>query len=110
MTAPDLLLRKVTGHPQTNDAYRVVLKSDDGEVDVGSIGKQIVSRQRVFWRWGIDTVLPRQPFATDGEGRDREDCMAQFRAVWEVFASEPERLAEFLKTKKARATPKDDAG
>jgi hypothetical protein len=28
--------------------------------------------------------------------------MEQFKAVWEVFASEPARLAEFLEMKKAR--------
>lgn len=92
----DLLLHKVTGHPMATDAYRVIY---DG-IEIGSIGKQAGAHQRVFWSWGIDSVLPRQSFATSGEGRDLEDCMKQFRAVWEVFASEPERLAAFMEAKR----------
>ena len=79
------------------NAYRVVFTADDGrEYQVGSIGQQTSTRQRVYWHWGIDTVLPRQAFATAGEASDRDDAMKQFKAVWEVFASEPERLAKFL--------------
>jgi hypothetical protein len=33
----DLYLRKVI-HPQTHENYRVILKRDDGEVEIGSIG------------------------------------------------------------------------
>lgn len=95
---PDLILRKVPGHVHAPDAYRVVYKG----IAVGSIGKQLGAHQRVFWSWGIDTVLPRQKFATEGEGRDRDDCTAQFRAVWEAFASEPERLAAFMELKRQR--------
>jgi hypothetical protein len=92
-----LRLRKIIHHPQATNAYRVVFTADDGrEFQVGSIGLQTSARQRVYWHWGIDTVLPRQAFATSGEASDRDDAMNQFRAVWEVFASEPERLAKFL--------------
>ena len=49
----------------------------------------------------IDTVLPKQRFATEGRGYDREDCMKQFKAVWKVFASDPERLAAFIEGKAA---------
>jgi hypothetical protein len=95
---PDLTLRKVTGHPQARDAYRVIHNG----VEIGSIGEQTGTHQQVFWQWGIDTVLPRQSFATEGKGRDREDCMKQFRAVWEVFVSEPQRLSQFMEMKSKR--------
>jgi hypothetical protein len=96
MTA--LRLRNVAGHAQAQDAYRVVY---DG-IEIGSIGKQQGAQQRVFWLWAVDTVLPRQSFATRGEGRDREDCMAQFKATWDVFISEPARLASFMEAKRSR--------
>lgn len=92
-----LFLRRVH-HSQATDNYRVVF---DG-VEVGSVGQQIGALQRQFWAWGIDTVLPRQPFATSGEGRDRDDCTAQFKATWEVFCSEPDRLAQFLQMKRGK--------
>jgi hypothetical protein len=82
------------------DAFRVIHKAAGEEIEVGSIGLQTGSRQRQFWHWGIDTVLSRQPFKTDGEARNRDDAMAQFKAVWEVFASEPDRLASFLEMKR----------
>jgi hypothetical protein len=101
VTSPGLRLRKVTGHPHVTDAYRVIYRSTDGEdTESGSIGLQIGSHQRQYWHWGIDNVLPRQPFATQGEARDRDDAMAQFKAVWEVFCSEPARLASFLEAKR----------
>ena len=91
-----LLLRKVTGHPQATNAYRVVYYG----IEVGSIGLQVGAHQRQFWHWGIDTVLPRQPFATQGEARDQDEATRLFRATWEVFASDPERLAEFIEMKR----------
>jgi hypothetical protein len=96
-----LFLRQVRGHPRVTDAFRVIHKAAGEEIEIGSIGLQTGSHQRQFWHWGIDTVLPRQPFATKGEARDRDDAMAQFRAVWEVFCSEPARLASFLEAKRA---------
>jgi hypothetical protein len=39
---------------------------------------------------------PRQSFKTEGEAIDREDAMKQFKAVWEVFASDQARLEKFL--------------
>jgi hypothetical protein len=97
-----LFLRQVSGHPRVTDAFRVIHKSLDGtETEIGSIGLHTGSHHRQFWHWGIDTVLPRQSFKTDGEARDRNDAMAQFKAVWEVFASEPARLAGFLEAKRA---------
>ena len=35
----DLYLRKV-GHPQAHENYRVILKNEDGDFDIGSIGIQ----------------------------------------------------------------------
>jgi hypothetical protein len=100
---PNLRLHKITTHRHVDNAYRVVLKLDDGsDLEIGSIGEQVGSRQRRFWSWGIDTVLPRQRFATEGEARDREDAMSQFKAVWLVFESEPERLAAFMQLKLQR--------
>lgn len=92
----DLSLRKVTGHPQAGDAYRVIYYG----IEVGSISKRIGAHHRVFWIWGIDTVMPKPSFATSGEGYDREDCMKQFRAVWEVFVSDRERLEQFITMKR----------
>lgn len=93
-----LILKKVEDHPQATDAYRVIYEG----VEVGSIGAQLGAGQRRFWSWGIDTVLPRQPFATHGEGIDRESAMAQFKVAWATFCTDPTRLAAFLDMK-ARA-------
>src|SRR5215831_16849522 len=49
----NLYLRKVV-HPQAHDNYRVVLKRDGDEFEIGSIGIQ----HDAAWRWGIDTVIP----------------------------------------------------
>jgi len=86
-----------------SDAYRVIHTANDGiDLEVGSVGLQTAAHHgRQFWTWGIDTVLPRQAFATAGEAGDREDAMAQFHAVWEVFASDEKRLAAFLAIKRA---------
>lgn len=46
-------------------------------------------------------LLPRQPFKADGEARKREDAIARFKVVWELFASAPERLATFLAMKRS---------
>jgi hypothetical protein len=94
-----LRLRKVTGHPQAPNAYRVIYRRDDGaEWEIGSIGHQLGAHGRQYWSWGIDTpaLLGRLPFRIDGEAPDREDAMARFRATWEVFAGDPARLEKFL--------------
>ena len=64
----NLYLRKVV-HPQAHDNYRAILKLDEGEFEIGSIGIQ----HGVVWAWGIDTVIPVLSFETEGEGRDRKD-------------------------------------
>jgi hypothetical protein len=32
-----------------------------------------------FWKWSIDTVIPMRAFETSGRGKDRADCMRQFK-------------------------------
>ncbi|MBV9531452.1 MAG: hypothetical protein JO283_10380 [Bradyrhizobium sp.] len=96
-TSMDLYLRKII-HPQAHDNYRVVLKLDEGEFEIGSIGIQ----HRAVWAWGIDTVISMRTLETQGEGRDRRDCMRQFTAAWERFAAGEANLTEFLNAKRKR--------
>jgi hypothetical protein len=96
----DLILRKVTGHPQARDAYRVILKSEDGETEIGSIGMQFKAGPDPVWRWGIDTVIPMREVESEGEGKDRKDCERLFKAAWQRFAGDPARLTEFLEAKR----------
>jgi len=91
----DLFLRKVI-HPQAHDNYRVVVRDGD-EIEIGSIGMQFDG-----WTWGIDTVVPIREVEAEGAGKDRADCMRQFRAAWDRFSSDPARLTEFLKMKRKR--------
>jgi hypothetical protein len=44
--------------PQAHENYRVILKREDGEFEIGSIGIQ----HGAMWRWGIDTVKARSSF------------------------------------------------
>ena len=78
-----LYLRKVI-HPQADGNYRVILKLDEGEFEIGAIG----IRHRAAWSWGIDTVIPMQALETQGKGKNRRDCMRQFKAAWERFAAD----------------------
>jgi hypothetical protein len=94
-----LFLRKIR-HPQAPNNYRVILKSEDGEMEIGSIGTQFKAGPDMVWRWGIDTVIPMREIESEGEGRDRKDCQRQFRAAWEKFARDPARLTEFLQAKR----------
>lgn len=80
----DLYLRKVI-HPQAHDNYRVILKREDGEFEIGSIGIQ----HGGAWAWEIDAVIPVRSFEIEGQGRDRRDCIRQFKAPWERFAADP---------------------
>lgn len=93
----DLFLRKIPDHPQAQNAYRVVLKSEDGETEIGSIGTQFQSGPNLVWRWGIDTVVPMRELESEGEGKDRNDCMRLFKAAWERFCSDPARFVESWK-------------
>ena len=98
---PDLYLRRVV-HPQAHDNYRVILKDEGLEIEVGSIGIQHGSAGAEYWAWGIDTVVPMRDVGAQGRGKDRGDCMKQFRAAWDRFSADPARLTEFLRTKRKR--------
>ena len=50
-----LYLRKI--HDLRREAYRVVLKDDMGEVEIGSIGPQDEANNVTRWQWAIDTVI-----------------------------------------------------
>ena len=91
----NLYLRKVV-HPQAHDNYRVILKREGDEVEIGSIGIQ----DGTAWRWGIDTVIPMRAHETQGKGKNRRDCMKQFKAAWERFAADEANLTEFLNAKR----------
>ena len=47
----NLYLRKII-HPQAHDNYRVILKRDDGEFEIGSIGVEHSVGAVYFWAWG----------------------------------------------------------
>jgi hypothetical protein len=87
-----LTLRRVH-YPMATDNYRVVY---DG-VEVGSIGVQQGIGATESWRWGIDTILPKAP---SGKAKDRDDAMAQFRAAWDEFSADADRLAYFMGMKR----------
>jgi hypothetical protein len=38
----------------------------------------------------------------EGSGKDRADCMQQFRAAWDKLSADPARLSDFLETKRKR--------
>ena len=82
----DLSLCKVN-HPQAHDNYRVVLRADGDEIEMGSIGIQFEA-----WVWGIDTAVPMRDVEAEGTGKDRRDCMRQFRAAWVRFSADQARL------------------
>lgn len=100
----DLYLRKVD-HPQAVDNYRVILKIDETEYEVGSIGPQRTAEVDMVWHYGIDTVIPMRAMETSGHGTDRKDCMKKFKAAWERFSADEARLTEFLETKRRARRP-----
>lgn len=99
--ATDLYLRKVRHH-QAPDNYRVILKIDGDEIEVGSIGLQHFTSADTRWVWGIDTVIPMREGDSQGEGADRADCMRRFKAAWSRFAADDANLTDFLAMKRKR--------
>ena len=97
----DLYLRKVT-HPQAIDNYRVILKNEAGDVEIGSIGIKTFTSMETGWTWGIDTVVPMRAGQVSGRGSDRRDCMKQFRAAWDELTADRGWLEEFLAAKRRR--------
>jgi hypothetical protein len=53
-----------------------------------------------YFAWSLKRVLAL--VETEGEGKDRKDCMRQFRAAWDHFATTRPNLTEFLKAKRKR--------
>jgi hypothetical protein len=98
----NLCLRKVI-RPQAHENYRVVLKLDGDEFEIGSIGIE----HGAAWRWGIDAVIPMRAHETQGKGSSCRDCMRQFKAAWEGFAADEANLVEFLNMKRRSCTTKD---
>ena len=97
----DSYLRKVI-HPQPGDGYRVLLKDDDLEIEIGSIDVQHGSGATEFWAWPIDTTIRVRNTDAKGVGKDRKVCMRQFRAARDRFSADPGRLTEFLQAKRKR--------
>jgi hypothetical protein len=64
MDAMDLYFSKVV-HPQAHDNYRVILKDDGLEVEIGSIGIQHGTATEA-WVWAIDTVIPTREVDAQG--------------------------------------------
>jgi hypothetical protein len=95
----DLYLRRVE-HSQARNNYRVLLKIDEDEFEIGSIGITTFTSTDVTWTWGIDTVIPMRDHQSEGRGKDRRDCMAQFRAAWERHCLGAGWLEEFLAMKR----------
>lgn len=98
----DLYLRKVIHDQLAPDSYRVILKDDAGETEIGSIGIRHAAAADYYWGWAIDTVIPMRDLETRGRGADRNDCMRRFKAAWERFAADPANLTMFLAEKRHR--------
>jgi hypothetical protein len=94
-----LLLRQVQ-HPQAPNNYRVILKLDETEFEIGSIGITTFTSTDTAWTWGIDTVLPLRDHQAEGRGADRSDCMVKFRKAWEHHSQKAGWLDEFLAMKR----------
>jgi hypothetical protein len=98
----DLYLRKVEHGQHAPDIYRVILKSDGDETEIGSISVQHEAGAPSYWKWAIDTVIPMRTHQTQGRGADRADCMRQFKRAWEQFAADPVNLTMFMAEKRKR--------
>jgi len=92
----DLYLRKVEHGRQSPEDYRVILKDDGDEVEIGSISIQHSASAQYYWKWAIDTVIPMRAHQTEGRGTDRADCMRKFIEAWARFAADEAYLTMFL--------------
>jgi hypothetical protein len=92
-----LFLRKVVP-VQAKDKYRVILKSEDGEFEIGSIGVQYHAGPG-----GLDLGHRyRHPDARDRRRGPRQRPRRLQEAAWIRFASDEARLTEFLVAKRKR--------
>src|SRR6516165_4143793 len=96
----DLYLRKSEHGQESPDIYRVILKDDGDEVEIGLISIQHSANAEYFWKWAIDTVIPMRAFETSGRGTDRADCTRKFKVAWERFADDDANLTMFLAEKR----------
>ena len=96
----DLYLRKSDGGQLGPEIYRVILKDDGDEVEIGSISVQHSAGAEYTWKWAIDTVIPMRTHQAQGRGTDRADCMRKFKAAWERFADDEANLTMFLAEKR----------
>ena len=92
----DLYLRKSEHGQESPDVYRVILKDDGDEVEIGSISIQHSASAQYYWKWAIDTVIPMR----QGRGTDRADCMRKFKEAWARFAADDANLTMFLAEKR----------
>ena len=95
----DLYLRKSDQGQLDPEGYRVILKDDGDEVEIGSISIQHSANAHYYWKWAIDTVIPRA-HQTEGRGTDRADCMRKFIEAWVRFADDEAHLTMFLAEKR----------
>jgi hypothetical protein len=94
----DLYLRKSDHGQQAPDMYRVILKSDGDEAEIGSISIRHSAGAQYHWKWAIDTVVPMRTHQTQGRGTDRADW--QFKRAWEQFSGDEANLTEFMAAKR----------
>ena len=47
-------------------------------------------------------TIPMRVLETQGKGKNRRDCMKQFKTAWERFADDEANLIEFLNMKRKR--------
>jgi hypothetical protein len=99
-----LYLRKIPALHARN-AYRVILKEDGDEIELGSIGIVNTLGTNWKWHWGIDTVIPMREIETEGDGLDRADCMKRCKAAWDNFCARPGWRDDFLAAKRRAARP-----
>ena len=96
----DLYLRKSDHGQLAPEIYRVILKDDGDEVEIGSISVQHSAGAEYYWKWAIDTVIPMRTHQTQGRGTDRADCMRKFKEAWARFADDEANLTMFLAEKR----------
>jgi hypothetical protein len=69
-------------------------------LEVGSIGLQVGAGGHTFWRWSIDdNGAPCREITTMGDTIGRDDAMAAFRAAWNEYAADPDRLRHMIEVK-----------
>jgi hypothetical protein len=96
----DLYLRKSDHGLLGPEIYRVILKDDGDEVEIGSISAQHSAGAEYYWKWAIDTVIPMRTHQTQGRGADRADCMRKFKEAWTRFTDDEANLTMFLAEKR----------